>query len=347
MTIPARPACLLGLFSFLVFAGPIFTGTQAVAQASAPLLRISTENALDHVQTRAVQRFAERLEKMANGRIAVEFHPEARLFRDRDVIQAISQGRVEMAVPGIWQLDRFVPEAGLFFLPQLYGRETAEINRLRDGEIGARIDRGIEAAFDAKVLGRWIDLGHAQLFTLRRPVRAPSVLRGLIVRTPGGEASAHRLAAQGARPVSIPWPDLPTALRAGSIDGLVTTYETAASARLWSQGIRYAYEDRAYFAQYIPMVSQAFWNRLSPDLKNILAKAWEDGVETARQEAAKAQEDARRILLENGVEIAVPAPADLAASRSALLTKQDDMILALGMDPSLPKRARQILEAQP
>ncbi|MBI5120389.1 MAG: hypothetical protein HZA67_05250 [Rhodospirillales bacterium] len=130
----------LGFFGLLLFL-PAWIPA-AWAQTAVPVMRISTENAEDHVQTRSIARFIAQLKLKAGKSLAVEFYPAAKLYRDRDVIRALEQGRVEMALPGIWQFDRFVPDLGLFFLPLLYGQEDGDIGRLRDGAIGpALVDK--------------------------------------------------------------------------------------------------------------------------------------------------------------------------------------------------------------
>ncbi|MBF0168937.1 MAG: TRAP transporter substrate-binding protein DctP [Alphaproteobacteria bacterium] len=331
-----RPA-RFGLPAFVLLG--LILSAPVLAQAPQPTLRISTENAEDHVQTRAVARFIGQLRQRLGDSLKVEFYSEARLFRDRDVIRALEQGRVEMALPGIWQFDRFVPDVGLYFLPVLYGQDDLAINRLRDGEIGAEVNRRIETDLDVKVLGRWIDLGPAQIFTMKKQIKKPDQMAGLIIRTPGGEASALRLSAQGMKPLVIPWPDLPAALAAGRLDGLVTTFETAASAKLWEQGIRYAYEDRAYFAQYVPLISAAFWNRLSAQHKKALSDSWEATVGQSRVSAAQAQAVARSVLIANGLRITTPSLQEGEQARSQLMKRQPEMIKSLGIDPSLPERA--------
>src|SRR5262245_41716518 len=80
------------------------TGT-AVAQ-DVTRLRLSTENGPEHVQTRIVQRFVDRVQRDSGGKLIVEYEHSARLFRDADVVRALRTGQVEMAVPGTWQLDR-------------------------------------------------------------------------------------------------------------------------------------------------------------------------------------------------------------------------------------------------
>jgi C4-dicarboxylate-binding protein DctP len=62
------------------------------------------------------------------------------------------------------------------------------------------------------------------------------------------------------------WPNVPRALSQGTFDGLISTNESLVSAQLWEAGVRYGYQDHNSFAAYIPMVSNAFWDKLTLDL---------------------------------------------------------------------------------
>lgn len=309
----------------------------ATSAGAAPLLRISLENAATHVQARIVKRFAEELAARTGGRLEVQLFTDARLFRDRDVVPALAEGRIEMAVPGTWQLDRFVPAVGVPLLPVFYGRDAAWVHALIDGPLGREIDRRIESGTGAVVLGRWIDLGPVHVFGVGRRIARHEDLAGMTVRIAGGVANQVRLEVLGAKPVIIAWPDLPARLAAGEVEGVLTSYETVASARLWEAGIRSALEDAQYFGQYVPLVAPGFWNRLPESLRREIRATWEEQVEEARSDAARAQEEARALLIANGVRIAVPTPAENERWRRVLAQRQPAMIAALGIDAGLAR----------
>ncbi|CAA7621233.1 TRAP transporter substrate-binding protein DctP [Magnetospirillum sp. UT-4] len=315
-------------------------------QAEPLLLRISTENSPDHVQTRAVARFADALAQRAAGRLSVSHHSGAALFRDADVVKALRQGRIEMAVPGTWHLDRLEPSVGLYLLPAFHGRDAAIQTRLQDGPLGDEINARLQATLGVTVLGRWIDLGFAHLYGVRRVIRDAEDVRGMRIRVAGGEANLRRLAAMGAEPRIVPWPDLPQAMAAGTIDGILTTHETVASGRLWEKGIGSAYEDHQYFPRYVPLVSGQFWRRLPDDLKAVMAEVWEAGVDSARADAARAQDAARAALLANGIVVTRPEPPRLAAQRQALMADQPAIVAALGIEPGLVAEAMAALAGE-
>lgn len=300
-----------------------------------PLLRISTENTPEHVQTRVVAAFARDLQERFGDRLKVVHEPAARLFRDRDVVHALRQGQVEMAVPGMWQLDRLVPPSRAFLLPAFYGLDAPTNHALRDGAVGAAINGAIERQLDVVVPGRWIDLGFTHIYTLRTPVRTHDDLAGLVIRIAGGEANAARLRALGMGPVVVPWPDLPAALAGGGLDGVMTSHETVASARLWESGLSHVFEDRQYFAQYVPLVAARFWNRLPADLQSGIRATWEAHVEDARAAAAAAQDTARATLIAQGLHIVTPDDATLRARRREIAATSAAELTALGLDPAL------------
>ena len=65
---------------------------------------------------------------------------------------------------------------------------------------------------------------------------------------------------------------MPLALSQGTFDGLVSSNESLVSAKLWDAGVKYALEDHQWIAEYIPLASQVFWDKLTPDLQKMMAE---------------------------------------------------------------------------
>ena len=334
------------LFCLVASACALF-GAPVFAQPVLPVMRISVENTPNHVQTRAVRRFADAIAEKLAGKLDVQFYDGAALFRDTEVIAALGRDKVEMAVPGTWQIDRYEPNAGIFLLPIFYG-QPAELNhRLMDGSIGDELNRRIEQSLQAKVLGRWIDLGHAHLYGVTRAIRSHEDIAGMRIRVAGGVANAMRIEAMDGLPRVIAWPDLPSRMAQGMVDGVLTTHETVASARLWEAGIRFAFEDCEYFPQYVPLINARFWQRLSPSMRAIIADTWEQHVDSARAQAARSQTEARALLASRGVTIATPSPEVLRQWRQRLKARQPGMVASMNIDPALLTMVEQFIADMP
>jgi C4-dicarboxylate-binding protein DctP len=70
-------------------------------------------------------------------------------------------------------------------------------------------------------------------------------------------------------------------------------------------------------------------------VQRILTDTWEKHVDTARHEAAEAQINAKNILVENGVEIVIPDPHQMETWRQKMLSKQNEFVKILKIDPEL------------
>lgn len=307
----------------------VLAGPPAAAQER---LRISLDTNATHVRNRNAERFVEELRKRAGNRIQAEIFPSAQLFRDRDIARALRQGSVEMGIPGTWQLDGIEPNTAITALPMFYGVEPEIVHRVLEGPAGQEINRRMEQRLRVKVLGRWFDLGYNHVYSVSRPINRYEDLQGLRIRTPGGSVNAARIRTLGGSPVLIPWPDLPLAMSQGVVDGLITTHESAFTAKLWDSGMRYAFEDRQYFSQYVPMVSMQFWNRLSPELRQAMTDSWNAIVDEERRQAVEAQAAARETLISHGVRMAQPSPEDLAKARRQLMAAQDEIVAEMKIE---------------
>lgn len=319
----------------------------SAAPAQTFTLRISTENASSHFQTRVVAGFADAVTARSEGRIEARHTAGGRLFSDRDVLSALELGQLEMAVPGTWQIEGAVPDVGLFLLPLFHGRTADEVHRAADGRPGREVATRIERALDVTVLGRWLDAGFAHVFGRGRPIAGYAELAGRRIRVAGGEANVARLTVLGASAFVIPWADFPEALRLGTVDGSLTTFETVASAKLWERGLSWAFADRQYFGQYVPLLSRRFWERLPIELRALLGATWEAQVDAGRALAAEAQGAARGAFVAAGGAVTEPPAAELARARAILLHRQDDLVAALGIDAPLVEITRRFLEAPP
>lgn len=308
-----------------------------------PMMRISVENTETHIQTKAVKRFSDDLKKRLEGRINVQFFSNASLFRDKDIIQALGHGKVEMAVPGTWHVTKFEPNVGAFLLPIFYGRTADSNHMILDSNVGKTINNLIEKNLKLKVVGRWIDLGHAHLFSLKKKILHHEDIENLTIRVAGGIGNKLRISALDANPVAIAWPDLPEYMIQGKVDAILTSYETVRSAKLWEKGIKYAFEDQEYFPQYIPLIKMSFWKKLPSDIRIIVAETWDKHVDTSRKQASNAQIMAKMTLIENGVKVVVPTEQQTKIWRNRILKKQDDFIQRMNIDPKIVDQIMDLL----
>ena len=325
---------LRALVSGLVGALLVASATCAGADETFKL-RASLDTSASHARTLSVADYLKTLQDRSGGRIQTELFHSGQLFRDRDVAKGLRQGSIEMAVPGNWVLTGFVPDADVFQLPSFFGQTFPIVYAAADGKVGALISGELEAKLGVKLLGPWLPLGYQNTYSTSKPIVGFASLAGMKIRNSGGAGQAIRANFFGAQPNMTAWPDVPLALSQGTFDGLSSTDESLASAKLWESGIRYGFEDHEFIGFYIPMVSQIFWRKLPPDLQKLVVDTWRENIGRYRGAMEAAQVEARRTLERNGIKFSSPPASALVEIREKMMPTQSAVARELRITPEL------------
>lgn len=319
----------------------VFVATPASAQEK---LRIALDTNPVHVRNKGVDLFVEELKKRTGDHFTIEVYPSGQLFRDRDVPRALRQGALEMGVPGIWQLDASEPNAALVTLPMFYGVPAETVYEVMDGDLGNFLNRKFEERMRVKIPGKWMALGMQNTFGVSQPIDYQTY-KGKKIRYPSGTGNAARIDKLGGIGILVPWPDVPLAMSQGVMDGLLTTFESAASSKLMDSGMQHAFEDQNMFNQYVPMFSDSFWRKQPEDVKAAILDAWEVAATWQRAQAFKAQDHAKDTMVKAGLQVIVPTPEQIADARRELMTIQDQLIESMKIDKEVAKTTLEALKA--
>jgi TRAP-type transport system periplasmic protein len=300
-------------------------------------LRCSLDTAPSHPRNRAIVDYLEKLDEASKGRIKSEVFHSGQLFADLNVTKALIQGQVDMAVPGTWTMTGLVPDVDFSQLPILYAQSVDAIRRCTDGAPGALVEKQLEAKLHSHILGHWIELGFENWYMTKKAVQTLDDFSGLKIRSPGGAGISWRIAFVHAIPNVTPWPNVPLALSQGTFDGFVSSDESCTSAKLWEAGVKHCYADHQFFANYIPMLSDAFWSKLSEDDRKLMRDVWAANIDRYREMSAKSQADARETMKSNGVSFVDPPADKLASDRKRMIDAQGDLIRDAKLSPDIVK----------
>jgi len=297
--------------------------TRAAAAEEPLLVRCSLETVPSHARNAAIRDYLARIETSARGKIRTQLYESGQLFPDLQVGKALLQGQIEMAVPGSWSLTGIVPDADFLQLPILYGRSIELVHRAVDGRPGQLLAQQIEQKLSSHVIGPSLDLGFFNWYSTSKPLNSYADLKGLKIRNNGGAGQAWRTQLMGAIPNTTPLPNVALGLSQGTFDGLITTNETIASGQFWESGIRHSLEDHQFLGEYIPIVSLAFWRKLSPDLQQVFTDVWGENIANYRANMAAAQLRARELVQARGIKIVVPSAGEIEAKRLEMMADQE------------------------
>jgi C4-dicarboxylate-binding protein DctP len=300
-------------------------------------IRCSLDTAPTHMRNISLGDYLKKLEAGSGGRITSELFGAGALFADVNVTKALVQGQVEMACPGTWVMTGFVPDCDVVNLPVLYGQPIEMAERGIDGKTGAHIAEQIHAKLRVKVLGPWLTLGMQHWYSSKKPIHDFADLKGMKIRNAGGAALAWRTRFFEAIPNTTAWPDVPLSLSQGTFDGLMTTNESAFSAKLWEAGLKYSIQDHSNLNPYVPLVSDSFYSSLPADLQKLMVDLWAENIPTYRANMLAAQDKALATLREHGLEITTPSEAEVATVRKRMVPEQAQLVKDLKMSPELPQ----------
>ena len=289
-------------------------------------LRCSLDTAPSHPRNRAIVDYLGKLDEASQGKIKGEVFHSGQLFADLNVTKALLQGQVDMASPGTWTMTGLVPDCDFCQLPVLYSPPIELFRRCADGAPGEHVNKQLEGKVRSHVVGPWLELGNENWYTTKKEVRSLEDFNGLKIRSPGGAGISWRIAFAHGIPNVTPWPNVPLALSQGTFDGLVSSDESCTSGKLWEAGLKYSYADHQFFANYIPMVSDAFWSKLGEPERKLLRDVWAANVDRYRAMSAKSQADARVTMTANGVTFADPPADQVAADRKRMIAAQADLV---------------------
>jgi len=163
------------------------------------------------------------------GAFKVQSFPNSALGGEREVIEGLQLGSIDLAIVSTGATLNFVPETGVFDLPFLM-RDLAQARQVMDGPIGeAMLDRFARHGLRALA---WGEQGFRHLTNNQRPVVTAADARGLKIRTMENPVHIAAFRQLGILPTPMAWPELATALQQGTIDGQENPLSVILSARL-------------------------------------------------------------------------------------------------------------------
>jgi C4-dicarboxylate-binding protein DctP len=306
------------------------------ARGEAPIqLRCSLDTAPSHPRNVAFHDFLGKIEAASGGQIKTTLFESGSLFPDLQVLKALVQGQVEMACPGTWTITGFVADADFSQLPAFYGRPPEIVHKAVGGAAGKFVNEEIHNKLHVDVLGAWFDLGYNEWFSTRKPLESAASLKDMKLRSPGGVLNSFRIRYFGGIPNVTAWPDVPLAMSQGTFDGLISSNESANSAKLYDSGLRHSLQDRQGMGLYVPMANPDFWQKIGPKLQQTIMQIWADNIPTWRTNTAQSQKNGRAALEKQGVTFVDVPQAELDRIQADMLKVQDKAVADAHISPKL------------
>lgn len=237
----------------------------------------------------AVDTFAREVEKRTNGRYKVQNFYSGALGAERESIEAIQLGTLDLTWTSTGPVPNFVPEVAIFDIPFLF-RDTAHARAVFDGPIGQEY----LGKFPAKgiVALAWGENGFRHMTNSKRAVNAPDDLKGLKMRTMENPVHIAAYKQFGIIPTPMAFTEVFTALQQGTVDGQENPLSVISAAK-FDQVQKYLTLTGHVYSPALLLMNKAKWDKLSAADKQAFTEAAKEAVKANR---ARIDDDERKVV---------------------------------------------------
>jgi C4-dicarboxylate-binding protein DctP len=257
----SRLKTILAAAAVLLFASPM------LACAQAPIIiKFSHVVAPDTPKGNGALKFKELAEERTKGRVKVEVYPNSQLYKDKEEMEALQLGSVQMLAPSLAKFGPLgVKEFEVFDLPFIF-KDTAAFKAVAEGQVGAELFKKLEPK-GIKGLAYWDNGFH--IMSANKPLHHVADFKGLKMRIQSSKVLDAQMRALGAIPQVMAFSELYQGLQSGVVDGT-----EGVPSNFYTQKI---YEVQKYMTMsyhghlaYALIVNKKFWDGLPEDIRTIL-----------------------------------------------------------------------------
>ena len=288
----------------------------AGAQAQALTLKIATISPDGTVWMKELRKAAADIKQQTSGRVKLRFYPGGVMGNDKNVLRKMRVGQLHGGAMVGGGLGEIYPDSQIYSLPFAF-RNTDEVDFVR-----ARMDDDLmQGLYERGYVSFGLaEAGFAYLMS-NKPISGIADLDDRKVWVPEGDAiSQMAFEAVGVSPISLPLPDVLTALQTGLID-TVGASPIGAIALQWHTRVKYVTDTPLMYLYGILIIDRKAFERIKPDDQEIVRAALTDVFERLNEINRQENEQARHALAGQGIEFIQPSAEEKARWDSAIRDK--------------------------
>lgn len=311
----------------LLAAAAALSLTATAVQAQAPIvIKFSHVVAPDTPKGKGADRFKQLVEERSKGRIKVEVYPNSQLYKDKEELEALQLGSVQMLAPSLAKFGPLgVKEFEVFDLPFLFKDDAAFRNTT--ATLGVELFKKLEGK-GITGLAYWDNGFH--IMSANKPLHAVADFKGLKMRIQSSKVLDAQMRALGAIPQVMAFSELYQALQSGVVDGT-----EGVASNFWTQKIfevqkHITLSNHGHLA-YAVIINKKFFDGLPADLRSVIEASIKDATTYANAIAATENAQALDKIKASGKStLYTPTPAELTEWKKALMPVHQEMTARVG-----------------
>lgn len=302
-------------------------GSSGPASAQSPIIiKFSHVVATDTPKGKGAEKFKELAEKYTGGKVKVEVYPNSTLYKDKEELEALQLGSVQMLAPSNSKFGPLgIREFEVFDLPYILP-DLKTLRKVTEGPLGTKLLKLLDAK-GITGLAYW-DNGFKQMSANKKLI-TPADYQGVKFRIQSSRVIQAQFKALGSLPQVMAFSEVYQALQTGVVDGQENTWSNIYTQKM-HEVQKYITETNHGYIGYVVIVNKKFWDDLPADIRDPLSKAMKEATEFSNAQSQKENDDALAEIKKSG------------KSEIIKLTAEQDEAMRKAMEPIYKEAAGRI-----
>ncbi len=305
----------------------VFLAGSAVAEPI--VIKFSHVVAQDTPKGLAADFFKKRAEELTQGKVTVEVYPNSQLYKDKEEMEALQLGAVQMLAPSLAKFGPLgVKDFEVFDLPFIFN-DYDDLHKVTKGPAGKAL---LDKLAPKGILGlAYWDNGFKS-FSANSPMKTPADLKGKKFRIQNSKVLEEQMRTIKAIPQMLAFSEVYQALQTGVVDGAENPISNFYTQKMHEVQKYMTITDHGYLG-YAVIVNKKFWEGLPADIRTQLEAALNEATDYANKIAKEMNDrDLASVKASGKTEVTTLTPEERAAFKAAMLPVHDKMASRIGQE---------------
>lgn len=251
------------------------------------------------VQNLSFEEFIQDVEEKSGGRLKIVLSASGALGSQREIIEGVNLGTIEMGMGESGVYANYLPEFGVLALPFMFS-STDNFHQVIDGEVGTALAQKLEEQTQIKIIS-WLDGGVRDVYSAKK-VESLDDLSGLKIRTPESSVYIETFTAFGANPTPISANEMYSSIQSDVVAAMEGTGETAYTYKI-HEVAGYCLKTGHIYTDISLAINKNLFESLPTDLQEVLLECGKTLTEKERALWAEKSEGYEQMMKnESGME---------------------------------------------
>ena len=308
-------------------AASVFLAGTALAEPIS--IKFSHVVAQDTPKGLAAEFFKKRAEELTQGKVKVEVYPNSQLYKDKEEMEALQLGAVQMLAPSLAKFGPLgVKEFEVFDLPFIFN-DYDDLHKVTKGPAGKAL---LDKLAPKGILGlAYWDNGFKS-FSANSPIKTPADLKGKKLRIQNSKVLEEQMRTIKAIPQMLAFSEVYQALQTGVVDGAENPISNFYTQKMHEVQKYMTITNHGYLG-YAVIVNKKFWEGLPADIRTQLETALNEATDYANKIAKEMNDrDLASVKASGKTEVTTLTPEERAAFKAAMLPVHEKMASRIGQE---------------